>query len=293
MVDRVMALEEGTRLYLLAPIVRDRKGEYRKEFAELMKQGFQRVKVDGEFYEIADPPHARQEIQARHRRRGGPHRGARGHRRRGWPTAFETALEPRRRIWRSLEFADKPLPRRPGRRLGQQERPMSASPSPRSSPARSPASPSRDRAAAVLLQRPFGACPTCDGLGTSCSSTRPDGARRKRCRCARAPSRPGQGQSRPITRRRWKRCASITASTPSQRRGTTCREGAAGLPSCSARGRSPSSMTTACVLHQVETFEGVIPTSSAAGSETDSAWVREEFERYQNDRPCGPVAATA
>jgi excinuclease ABC subunit A len=48
MVDRVMALEEGTRLYMLAPIVRGRKGEYRKEFAELMKKGFQRVKVDGD-----------------------------------------------------------------------------------------------------------------------------------------------------------------------------------------------------------------------------------------------------
>jgi excinuclease ABC subunit A len=47
MVDRVMAMAEGTRGYLLAPIVRDRKGEYRKEFAELRKQGFQRVKVDG------------------------------------------------------------------------------------------------------------------------------------------------------------------------------------------------------------------------------------------------------
>jgi excinuclease ABC subunit A len=80
MVDRVMALEEGTRLYLLAPIMRGRKGEYRKEFAELMKQGFQRVKVDGEFHEIADVPAARQEVQARHRRGGGPHRGARGYR---------------------------------------------------------------------------------------------------------------------------------------------------------------------------------------------------------------------
>ncbi len=56
MVDRLMKLEAGSRLYLLAPIVRGRKGEYRKEFAELMKQGFQRVKVDGEFYEIADVP---------------------------------------------------------------------------------------------------------------------------------------------------------------------------------------------------------------------------------------------
>jgi excinuclease ABC subunit A len=56
MVDRVLALPEGTRLYLLAPIVRGRKGEYRKELAELMKKGFQRVKINGAFYEIADAP---------------------------------------------------------------------------------------------------------------------------------------------------------------------------------------------------------------------------------------------
>src|SRR5688572_16668995 len=51
MVDRVMALEEGARLFILAPIVRGRKGEYRKELADLQKKGFQRVKVDGAFYE--------------------------------------------------------------------------------------------------------------------------------------------------------------------------------------------------------------------------------------------------
>lgn len=56
MVDKVMDLEEGTRLYLLAPIVRGRKGEYRKELADLMKRGFQRIKIDGQFYEIEEAP---------------------------------------------------------------------------------------------------------------------------------------------------------------------------------------------------------------------------------------------
>ena len=56
MVDRVLALPERTRLYLLAPVIRGRKGEYRKEIADFMKRGFQRVKIDGEFYEIADAP---------------------------------------------------------------------------------------------------------------------------------------------------------------------------------------------------------------------------------------------
>ena len=56
MVDRVLALPERTRLYLNAPVVRGRKGEYRKEIADYMKRGFQRLKIDGEFYEIADAP---------------------------------------------------------------------------------------------------------------------------------------------------------------------------------------------------------------------------------------------
>ena len=58
-----MEIEEGTRLYLLAPIVRGRKGEYRKEFAELLKSGFQRVKVDGEFYEIEEVPALNKKIK--------------------------------------------------------------------------------------------------------------------------------------------------------------------------------------------------------------------------------------
>ena len=56
MVDRVLALPERTRLYLLAPVVRGRKGEYRKEIADFMKRGFQRLKIDGQYTEIADAP---------------------------------------------------------------------------------------------------------------------------------------------------------------------------------------------------------------------------------------------
>ena len=56
MVDKVMELEPNTRVHLLAPIVRDRKGEYKKEFLELRKQGFQRMKVDGAYYELESPP---------------------------------------------------------------------------------------------------------------------------------------------------------------------------------------------------------------------------------------------
>src|ERR1700751_6034230 len=56
MADRVKAMPEGTRLYLMAPIVRGRKGEYRKDLQELQKKGFQRVKIDGRLHEIAEAP---------------------------------------------------------------------------------------------------------------------------------------------------------------------------------------------------------------------------------------------
>ena len=56
MVDKLLSLPNDTRVYILAPIVRDRKGEYRKEIQDLQKKGFQRVKVDGEYLEISDVP---------------------------------------------------------------------------------------------------------------------------------------------------------------------------------------------------------------------------------------------
>src|ERR1700742_1691364 len=56
MADRILALPEGTRLFLLAPIVRGRKGEYKKELAELQKKGFQRAKIDGKYYELSATP---------------------------------------------------------------------------------------------------------------------------------------------------------------------------------------------------------------------------------------------
>jgi excinuclease ABC subunit A len=63
MVDKITALEDGTRLYLLAPLIRGRKGEYRKEIADLQRQGFQRLKVDGTFYPIEDVPALEKQIK--------------------------------------------------------------------------------------------------------------------------------------------------------------------------------------------------------------------------------------
>ena len=94
---RCMALPEGTRLYLLAPIARGRKGEYKRELDDLMRKGFQRVKIDGEFHDIEDAPCPRQEDQARHRSGGRPHRRRPGYRARRLAESFETALQAGRR----------------------------------------------------------------------------------------------------------------------------------------------------------------------------------------------------
>ena len=196
MVDRVLALPEGARLYLLAPMIRGRKGEYRKEFADLQKRGFQRVKVDGKFYEIADVPAldkkikhdidvvvdrivVRADIAAR------------------LADSFETALELADGI-AIVEFADAPkavtphpvpLPQGEGT-PEDQPRPDSLSQGERAgvrgSKAKAKAEPEPQRITfsqrfacpvsgftideieprLFSFNNPFGACPKCDGLGT-------------------------------------------------------------------------------------------------------------------------------
>ena len=131
MVDRVLALPEGTRLYLLAPVVRGRKGEYRKEIADYMKRGFQRLKIDGEFYAIADAPALDKKFKhdidvVVDRIVVRPDMASR------LAESFETALELADGI-AVAEFADAPA---------EGEASRAASCSPRNSPARSPASPS-------------------------------------------------------------------------------------------------------------------------------------------------------
>ena len=182
MVDRILALPEGTRLYLLAPVVRGRKGEYRKDLAEFLKKGFQRAKIDGAFVEIAEAPAldkklkhdidivvdrivVRADIATR------------------LADSLETALQPRRRL-AIAELADKPLPAEP---------PTAKDIAPTSRRTRrTSASLFSEKFACPVsgftiseieprlfsFNNPFGACPVCDGLGTQ-ADDRP-GARRPR-----------------------------------------------------------------------------------------------------------------
>jgi excinuclease ABC subunit A len=276
MVDRVMEMDEGTRGYLLAPIVRDRKGEYRKEFLELRKQGFQRVKVNGEFHELDQPPTLDKKF--RHDidvvvdrivvREGLETRLA---------DSFRTALDLAQGI-AILETA-------PREGEGEPERitfsenfacPVSGFTIPEIEPR------------LFSFNAPFGACPACDGLGVELFFDErlvvPD-QNLKVADGAIAAWR--KGKSPYVTQ---------TIAALAKHYGFDKNARWKDLPGDVQRVFLHGSGEEAIQfrydeggrVYQVSRpFEGVIPNMERRYRETDSAWVREEFERYQNNRPCG------
>ncbi|MEJ6394748.1 excinuclease ABC subunit UvrA [Gymnodinialimonas sp. 2305UL16-5] len=274
MVDRVMAMEEGTRAYLLAPIVRDRKGEYRKEFLELRKQGFQRVKVDGEFHDLDNPPTLDKKF--RHDidvvvdrivvREGTETRLA---------DSFRTALDLADGI-AILETAPKE---------GDPERftfsenfacPESGFTIPEIEPR------------LFSFNAPFGACPSCDGLGVELFFDErlmvPDAALSLEDG-AIAPWRKGKSPYFVQTIEAIARHYGFDAKT-------AWKDLDKKIQQIFLRGSGEEEIKfrydEGGRVYQVErTFEGVIPNMERRYRETDSAWIREEFERFQNNRPCG------
>jgi excinuclease ABC subunit A len=276
MVDRVMAMEEGTRGYLLAPIVRDRKGEYRKEFLELRKSGFQRVKVDGEFHELDDPPTLDKKF--RHDvdvvvdrivvKDGLETRLA---------DSFRTALDLADGI-AVLETAPREGEGAP-ERVTFSERfacPVSGFTIPEIEPR------------LFSFNAPFGACPDCDGLGVELFFDEklvvPDAAL-PITKGAIAPWRKGKSPYFTQTINAIAKHYEFDKSTPWK-----------DLPEHVKQVFLYGSGDEEILfrydeggrVYQVSrVFEGVIPNMQRRYNETDSAWVREEFERYQNNRPCG------
>ena len=274
MVDRILSLPEGTRAYLLAPIVRDRKGEYRKEMLELRKQGFQRVKVDGQFHELESPP----ELDKKFRhdidvvvdrivvRPGTETRLADSLR-----TALDladgiailelTALEGEtpERITFSEKFAC----------------PVSGFTIPEIEPR------------LFSFNAPFGACPACDGLGVELFFDErlvvPDAMLRLEDG-AIAPWRKGKTPYFLQTIEALAKHYKFDAKKPWRDLGDSVKQM---LLHGSNGEEIPFRYDDAGRVYQVSrAFEGVIPNMERRWKETDSAWVREEFERYQNNRPC-------
>ncbi|WP_101341015.1 excinuclease ABC subunit UvrA [Cereibacter azotoformans] len=273
MVDAVMAMPEGTRGYLLAPIVRDRKGEYKKEFLELRKQGFQRVKVNGTFHELEDPPVLDKKF--RHDidvvvdrivvREGIETRLA---------DSFRTALNLADGI---AIFESAPAEGEPVRTTFSEKFacPVSGFTIPEIEPR------------LFSFNAPFGACPDCDGLGVELFFDErlvvPDQGLTLK-----------QGAIAP-----WAKSKSPyytqTVEALARHYGFDPKKKWKDLPEkvreVFLRGSGEEEITfrydEGGRIYQVSrSFEGVIPNMERRYRETDSAWVREEFERYQNNRPC-------
>ncbi|WP_138423988.1 excinuclease ABC subunit UvrA [Maritimibacter alexandrii] len=274
MVDRIMEMEEGTRAYLLAPIVRDRKGEYRKEFQELRKQGFQRVKVNGAFYELEEPPvldkkfrHNIDVVVDRIVVREG----------------LETRLADSLRT--ALDLADGIAILETAPKEGEPERqtfsenfacPVSGFTIPEIEPR------------LFSFNAPFGACPTCDGLGQELFFDErlvvPDAAL-KVYDGAIAPWRKGKSPYFRQTIESIARHYEFDMATP-------WKDLPAHVQQVFLHGSGEEEIKFRFdeggrVYEVTRPFEGVIPNMERRYRETDSNWVREEFERYQNNRPCG------
>ena len=274
MVDRIMMMEEGTRGYLLAPIVRDRKGEYKKEFLELRKQGFQRVKVDGEFYELDEPPtldkkfrHDIDVVVDRLVVREG----------------METRLADSLRT--ALDLADGIAVLETAPREGDPERitfsenfacPVSGFTIPEIEPR------------LFSFNAPFGACPDCDGLGVELFFDErlvvPDQTL-KLYDGALAPWRKGKSPYFLQTIEAIARHYEFDKNTP-------WKDLPEKVQQVFLRGSGDEEIQFRYdeggrVYQVTRSFEGVIPNMQRRYRETDSAWIREEFERYQNNRPCG------
>ena len=274
MVDRIMAMEEGTRGYLLAPIIRDRKGEYKKEFLELRKQGFQRVKVDGEFYELDEPPtldkkfrHDIDVVVDRIVIREG----------------METRLADSLRT--ALDLADGIAILETAPSEGEPERhtfsekfacPVSGFTIPEIEPR------------LFSFNAPFGACPDCDGLGVELffdeNLVVPDSTL-KIYDGALAPWRKGKSPY-------FLQTIEAIAKHYEFDKNTKWKDLPAHVQQVflygSGEDEIPFRYDEGGRVYQVSrVFEGVIPNMERRYRETDSNWIREEFERYQNNRPCG------
>ncbi|ESW79047.1 MULTISPECIES: excinuclease ABC subunit UvrA [unclassified Mesorhizobium] len=289
MVDRVLAVEEGTRLFLLAPIVRGRKGEYRKELLELQKKGFQRVKVDGVFYEIADVPaldkkykHDIDVVVDRIVVRG------------DLATRLADSIETALKLAEGLavaEFADRPLDasqtgedsvnkskNETHERILFSEKfacPVSGFTIPEIEPR------------LFSFNNPFGACPTCDGLGNQraidASLIVPD----ENVSLRDGAVSPWAKSTSPY----YAQTLEALGKAYGFKLGDKFKDLTEEAKDAVLRGTGEREVTFQYddglrSYKTTKTFEGVIPNLERRWKETESAWMREEIERFMSATPC-------
>ncbi len=276
MADRILALPDGTRLYLLAPIVRGRKGEYRKELADLQKKGFQRAKVDGKFYDIGATPALDKKLKhdisiVVDRIVVKPDIGNR------LPDSIETALNLADGLL-VVEFADEKEKDGSPRQMLLSSKfacPVSGFTIPEIEPR------------LFSFNNPHGACPVCDGLGVQNyfdeALVVPDESVNLR-KGAIAPwaksSSPYYLQTLEALARHYK----FSMNEPYEDLPKKARD-----VILHGSGDEVIRFTYDDGMRRYETkkaFEGVIPNMQRRIEETDSAWVQEDLEKFQAEAPC-------
>ncbi|WP_390867619.1 excinuclease ABC subunit UvrA [Prosthecodimorpha staleyi] len=276
MVDRTLALPEGTRLFLLAPMIRGRKGEYRKELLDLQKKGFQRVKIDGTFHEIAEAPALDKKLKhdldvVVDRIVVRPDMATR------LADSFETALKLADGI-AVAEFADEKDPNGEPRRLIFSEKfacPVSGF------------TISEIEPRLFSFNNPFGACPTCSGLGSEQKIDPalivPDESETLR-KGAIAPwarsTSPFTTQTLEALARHYGFKLDVAWRDLPERARSAILYGTGSEEVLFSYDDGLRSYNT------TKTFEGVIPNLERRWRETESDWSREEIERFFAATPC-------
>jgi excinuclease ABC subunit A len=271
MVDRVMAMPEGTRLLLLAPVVRDRKGEYRKELADLQSRGFTRVKVDGELYEIAEVPalnrKTKHEIEAVVDR-----------------VVVRVGIEPRLAdsFETALSMADGVVY---AEAVDGGERTVFSS---RFACPVSGFSIEEIEPRLFSFNSPHGACKACDGLGVESffdsELVVPD-VRRNLAEGAIAPWTGSQSPYYDQTLQSLAKHYKVAMRTRWEELPEPFRHAVLfGTGDVAVAFTYKDGVRAYTVT---KPFEGVVKNLERRWQETDSAWVREEMSRYQAEKPCG------
>jgi len=276
MVDKLAALPDGERIFLLAPVVRARKGEYRKEIAEWQKAGFQRLKIDGAFYPIEDAPalektfkHDIDVVVDRLVTRA------------GLESRYAESLEAALRLADGIavaEWADKAEGESEARRLIFSEKfacPVSGF------------SIAEIEPKLFSFNNPAGACPACDGLGMKLAFDAdlviPDKDRTLH-KGAVSPWAKGPSPLYTQTLQALARHYGFSMDEPWWKLPETAR--AVVLHGSGADKINFVYDDNARKYEVNKTFEGVLPNLERRWRETDSSWVREELGRYQSETPC-------
>ena len=289
MVDRVLALPEGTRLYLLAPVVRGRKGEYRKEIADFQKKGFQRLKVDNTFYAIDEAPALDKKFKhdidvVVDRIVVRPDMASR------LADSFETALELADGI-AIAEFADSP--QEAGSAEGATGNEKNSAAPRRITFSQKFACPVSGFTIPEIEPRlfsfnnPFGACPVCGGIGHEMridpARVVPDESRTLKggaiAPWAKSTS-PFYGQTLNALAKHY----SFRLTTPWNELPEKARQV---ILYGSEDEKIPFTYDDGLRAYETrKTFEGVVTNLERRWKETDSEWAREEIGRYMGETPC-------